>query len=914
MPNPSDGGKLPLSSSSSSSLSLMREKERQEREGQTSEQIASRATLSQQDEIETLLSDIQKLPPELLLLRSSSSLSPSFAVLDEKTLLLFRAFEASQKLSKIYEKKYVEASKNFETLGIHHEMLKREVQSAVISRLDLEDTYELRKSELVKQLKLETQRIDRMWSQKCAQLKKALIKETEHRHLLEQKIEEMQKRSRTSTIMQEEDWSSRSGSVRGSNTYNNHYNSSYYTSHNTNQFSSPNGSIHQQHQHQTPSHGRDSSHANYMGSSEKKTPQQQQPPSSRRTHQSNIKPLTHHADGDDDEEPSAAALYTAADTGVFEPPELQSSESESDNEEDSSSSKHSFKPSRLSYAHDFIPPTDDPAELDKFLFFLLSPSSPFYSFAPASAPAAAAAAASSPSSRSSPSNASSSSSSPAVPMSSSSSCASSSSSCAASSSSSTPPCLASAFASLSTKQNEFIAFCEILDCSNLTRFYIQSVKFVECATREGDMLTQHTKDLAIEIYDTYLRSDAKGCIQLPPVLTHTPSALLAEQKVEAAMFNECQKQARTLLRNDVLPAYITWLRGGMQKPKKNNFTIETESIATTNPVLVMQRWTSRLGLSEVHQKYVKNELDDLLQRHLQEEETLAKLREMERDLDKLNYLLFADLGSGAFGSVYRGGDRRTGEEVAIKVIDLEDVEGDIQTISREVATMKGKKCSQMTEYIDSAIYGTKLWIMMEYMDGGSLLDRISVWGSLKEKHIAIIAREILYGLQFLSNENKIHRDIKAGNILMRKSGAVKLADFGTSRDLSDTFAQCNTQTGSPCWMAPEVINSTTSYDGKVDIWSLGITCLEMALGKAPHYDLKTPMQVMRAIVDNPPPELKGDKWTPYFTNFIRKCLVKDPAQRFTIQQLLQTAFVKRAGKIHKLKKLFLAPVVKGKTK
>ena len=147
--------------------------------------------------------------------------------------------------------------------------------------------------------------------------------------------------------------------------------------------------------------------------------------------------------------------------------------------------------------------------------------------------------------------------------------------------------------------------------------------------------------------------------------------------------------------------------------------------------------------------------------------------------------------------------------VAIKVIDLEESKDDIQTINKEITALShGKFCPQLINYYGSVVFGTKLWIVMEYVDGGSILDRIKR-KVLTEEEIAVVVKEVLSGLLYLSNEGKIHRDIKAANILLSRQGQVKLADFGATAQLTDTMTKCSTFVGSPYWMAPEVRHTHT---------------------------------------------------------------------------------------------------------
>uniref|UniRef100_A0A6I8QA24 non-specific serine/threonine protein kinase n=1 Tax=Xenopus tropicalis TaxID=8364 RepID=A0A6I8QA24_XENTR len=260
------------------------------------------------------------------------------------------------------------------------------------------------------------------------------------------------------------------------------------------------------------------------------------------------------------------------------------------------------------------------------------------------------------------------------------------------------------------------------------------------------------------------------------------------------------------------------------------------------------------------------------------------------------------VGNGTYGQVYKGRHVKTGQLAAIKVMDVtedeeEEIKQEINMLKkyshhRNIATYYGAFIKKSPPGNDD-----QLWLVMEFCGAGSVTDLVknTKGNALKEDCIAYICREILRGLSHLHAHKVIHRDIKGQNVLLTENAEVKLVDFGVSAQLDRTVGRRNTFIGTPYWMAPEVIacdeNPDATYDYRSDIWSLGITAIEMAEGAPPLCDMH-PMRALFLIPRNPPPKLKSKKWSKKFIDFIDTCLIKNYMSRPPTEQLLKHPFIK----------------------
>jgi len=276
------------------------------------------------------------------------------------------------------------------------------------------------------------------------------------------------------------------------------------------------------------------------------------------------------------------------------------------------------------------------------------------------------------------------------------------------------------------------------------------------------------------------------------------------------------------------------------------------------------------------------------------------------------YKVKQKIGEGAVGDVYLARIKETKELVAIKEIELS--EKIIPAITLEISIMKNNNHPNIIQYYDSFIINKrKLWLVMEYMEGGSVTNVLYQYEygiKFSEAHIARIIFECLSGLKYLHDYNRIHRDIKSDNILISNDGSVKLCDFGYAIQLTLLQNVRTTVVGTPYWMAPEVIRGK-SYTTKIDIWSIGIVAMELAQGKPPYLE-HPPLRAMFLITTRGIPGLSNpDEWSENFISFIDSCLKVDPNERPDAKDLLlHPLFKQLAPKIEIFELIQRAKVMK----
>ncbi|XP_056327004.1 STE20-like serine/threonine-protein kinase isoform X2 [Danio aesculapii] len=257
--------------------------------------------------------------------------------------------------------------------------------------------------------------------------------------------------------------------------------------------------------------------------------------------------------------------------------------------------------------------------------------------------------------------------------------------------------------------------------------------------------------------------------------------------------------------------------------------------------------------------------------------------------------IVGELGDGAFGKVYKAQNKQTGILAAAKVIDTK-TEEELEDYMVEIDILASCDHQYIVKLLDAFYFESKLWILIEFCAGGAVdAVMLELERPLTEPQIRVVCKQSLEALVYLHENKIIHRDLKAGNILFTSDGDIKLADFGVSAKNTKTLQRRDSFIGTPYWMAPEVVMCETSkdrpYDYKADIWSLGVTLIELAQIEPPNHEMN-PMRVLLKIAKSEPPTLASpSRWSPEFSDFLRKALDKNVDNRWSALQLLQHPFV-----------------------
>lgn len=336
---------------------------------------------------------------------------------------------------------------------------------------------------------------------------------------------------------------------------------------------------------------------------------------------------------------------------------------------------------------------------------------------------------------------------------------------------------------------------------------------------------------------------------------------------------------------------------------KHNVHVAPDPTSATGFQGLPPAWESMLKTSGITKQQVADhpqEVLDVLQFQMEgPPPKLPKKSQLASAEQKASTILTGDptrifkglsrLGEGASGTVYLATDTRTGQQVAIKQSDA----ADLVNLKHEIALQSLSRHENIVRYIETYVHDRNLWIILEFVHGGPLTDVLGPSVKFPEPCIAFVCKSVLKGLAYMHRSHRLHRDIKSDNIMVDFSGAVKIADFGFAIGLTQEEDKRRSVVGTPYWMAPELIRGM-EYDDRVDVWSLGITALEMADGEPPWLH-EPPLRALLLITTEGSPGVRNPtRWSSAFRHFLKCSLALKASRRATAEQLLLHPFIKSA--------------------